>query len=206
MTRVIIDDPAVVEVLLDHAKMRLLMPFMMGPQTISGAADLTETPPTSLGYWVKRFVRLGLVREVGTRRPAVFQAVSNEFIVDPSRVMPLEEMLSGVQRPSWERMLRGYAREYQRVSPDWLLRFHVTPEGLLTRRELTREELDGSGAPAGQRPLGEWALLRLSREDAQAFRERLSGVVQEFLARSSEVESDSVYLVHVGLTRDPVHG
>jgi hypothetical protein len=206
MAHVILDDPQVVEVLLDHDRMRLLTPFMAAPMTIAQAAEITGSPPTSLGYWVKRFVRLGLVREVASQRPAVFGAVSNEFIVDPSRVMPLEEMLSGVQRPSWERMLRGYAREYGRLSPDWLLRFHVTPEGVLTRRELTREELERPGGPAAQRPLGEWALLRLSREDAQAFRERLSGVVQEFLARSSEVESDGVYLVHVGLTRDPVHG
>ncbi|GGR83414.1 hypothetical protein GCM10008960_08070 [Deinococcus sedimenti] len=195
-----------VEVLLDHAKFRLLMPFMAAPQTIAAAAEVTGTPPTSLGYWVKRFVRLGLVREVGSQRPAVFEAVASEFIVDPSRVMPLEEMLAEVQRPAWNRMLQGYAREYQRLSPDWLLHFHVTPDGVMTRREVTREELERPGAPVAPRPLGEWALLRLSREDAAAFRERLSGVVQEFLGRSSEDEADSVYLVHVGVTRDPVHG
>ena len=187
MSRVTIDDPAAVEVLLDSSKTRLLAPFMLEAQTVAAVADATGYSHSALSYWVKRFVKLGLLTEVPGSRPAQFRAVATEFVVDPTRVMPLEDMLGHLNGPGWERLLQGYTQEYRRLSEDWLVLLQAT-------------------APGWDAPLNEWGVMRLRREQARELRERLLALVMEYFEQSSESHDDEVYFLHLGLTRDAVHG
>lgn len=206
MSRVTIDDPAAVEVLLDSSKTRLLAPFMLEAQTVAAVADATGYSHSALSYWVKRFVKLGLLTEVPGSRPAQFRAVATEFVVDPTRVMPLEDMLGHLNGPGWERLLQGYTQEYRRLSEDWLVLLQATPQGALIRREVTPLQLAQATAPGWDAPLNEWGVMRLRREQARELRERLLALVMEYFEQSSESHDDEVYYLHLGLTRDAVHG
>ena len=50
MSRVTIDDPAAVEVLLDSSKTRLLAPFMLEAQTVAAVAEATGYSHSALAY------------------------------------------------------------------------------------------------------------------------------------------------------------
>ncbi|WP_295817310.1 hypothetical protein [uncultured Deinococcus sp.] len=206
MSRVTIDDPAAVEVLLDSSKTRLLAPFMLEAQTVAAVAEATGYSHSALAYWVKRFVKLGLLTEVEGSRPAQFRAVATEFVVDPTRVMPLEDMLGHLNGPGWERLLQGYTQEYRRLSPDWLVLLQATPQGALIRREVTPLQLAQASAGGWDAPLNEWGVMRLRREQARELRERMLALVMEYFEQASESQGDEVYFLHLGLTRDAVHG
>lgn len=198
-----IADPEVVEVLLDLSRLRLLAPFLAPAGcTVAGAAEQAGCTVQALGYWVRRFVRLGLLVEVPGERPARYQAAQREFLLDPSRVMPLEDLLDMLYRGAWTRLLQGYTREYRRVSEDWYVRVGATPAGVLTRSEVAAWQLDDPGAPEPELPLNAWGAVRLSRERAREVQARLTDLVQAAFEDSSDDEADDLYVFHLGLVRD----
>ncbi|MBZ9712969.1 hypothetical protein [Deinococcus multiflagellatus] len=205
MTRVIVDDPSAVEVLLDSSKTRLLAPFMLGPHTIAAVAEATGQAQNALTYWVKRFVKLGLLTEVGCGRPAQYQAVTQDFLIDPSRVMPLEDMLRQLNEPIWARLLQGYTQEYRRVSPDWYVQLQITPDGYLIRRPVTPWQLQTPGAPLPELPLNEYTVIGLSREQARELKQRLAALVMEYFEQQPDTGPGEMYFLHLGLTRDAVY-
>ncbi|MVN86299.1 hypothetical protein GO986_05925 [Deinococcus sp. HMF7620] len=179
---------------------------MLEPQSIAAVAEVTGQSQNALTYWVKRFVKLGLLKEVGTSRPALYQAVAQTFIIDPSRVMPLDDMLDRLNRPGWTRLLQGFTQEYRRISPDWLVELRVTEDGMLSRRQLPTWALDDAQAPAPELPLNEWGVIQLSREQARELKGRLEALIMEYFEAGPETEQDEVYFLHLALTRDAVHG
>lgn len=203
MERVKIADPEAVKILMDPSKIRLLAPFMTGACTVAQAAELTGYTQSALLYWVRRFVQLGLLTETGPARPTRFQAITREFLVDPSRVMPLEDLLDQLYGSAWTRMLGGYTREYRRVSEDWFVSLQASPEGLITRREVAAWHLDG---PAPDLPLNDWGVIRLSRDRARELQDKLSELVQGYFEASSEDERDDLYVFHLGFVRDTLGG
>lgn len=203
MERVKIADPAAVKILMDPSKIRLLAPFMAEARTVAQAAEFTGYTQSALLYWVRQFARLGLLTEVGETRPTRYQAVTREFLVDPSRVMPLEDLLDQLYGGAWTRMLSGYTREYRRVSEDWFVSLQASPEGVITRREVAAWHLDG---PAPELPLNDWGVIRLPRDRARELQGKLTNLVQSYFDGSSEDERDDLYVFHLGFVRDTLSG
>lgn len=205
MERVKIVDPEAIQVLMDIAKIRLLAPFMVEARTVAQVAEVTGYSHNALGYWVKRFVRLGLLKEVGEHRPARYQAAAPEFLVDPSRVMPLDDMLDALYRPAWNRLLQGYTREHRRVSEDWYVLLKSSPDGLVTRQEVAAWQIDEPQAPPPVLPLNDWGVIQLSREKARELTTRLSALMGEYFEEGAETPQDDLYVFHLGLARDVPH-
>ncbi|MFC4636838.1 MarR family transcriptional regulator [Deinococcus hohokamensis] len=203
MTRVTVSAPEAMDLFLDLAKLRLFAPFMAGPVTVTDAARLTGVSASALNYWVKRAVDWGLLERVGEDRPARYQAVSSDFVMNPTAVMPFEDMLERRDRSSWARMLRGYAREYRRVSDDWVFRVYLE-QGELLHRDLVPAEAVASAPPPAV-PLNEWGVLRLSRAQARALQAQLERTIETFFEQASADEQDEKYLFHVALVRDAGH-
>ncbi|MFC4425559.1 winged helix-turn-helix domain-containing protein [Deinococcus navajonensis] len=205
MTRVTVSSSEAMDLFLDLAKLRLVAPFMAGPITVTEVAKLVGVSASALGYWVKRAVDWGLLERVGEDRPARYQAVATDFVMDPTAVMPFEDMLERRDRSSWDRMLRGYAREYRRVSEDWTFRVHLEGGELLHRDLVPTWALEEPELASSAMPLNEWGVMLLSRAQARALREQLQRTIEAFFAQSTEEESDEKYLFHVALVRDAGH-
>ncbi|UBV44746.1 MarR family transcriptional regulator (plasmid) [Deinococcus taeanensis] len=201
MTRVTVSAPEAMDLFLDLAKLRLFAPFLAGPITVTDAARLTGVSASALNYWVKRALDWNLLERVGEDRPARYRAVATDFVMNPTAVMPFEDMLERRDRSSWARMLSGYAREYGRVSADWVFRVYLEG-GALLHRDLVPAEAMTSPAPPPELPLNEWGVLRLSRAQARVLKERLEETLQAFFEEASDDQQDEKYLFHVAVVRD----
>ncbi|MFC4452323.1 helix-turn-helix domain-containing protein [Deinococcus sonorensis] len=202
MTHVTVTSSEAMDLFLDLAKLRLFAPFMSGPITVAEVARMTDVSPSALNYWVKRALAWGLLERVGEDRPARYRAVATRFRMDPTSVMPFEDMLDRRDHSAWERMLRGFAREYRRVADDWTFHVYLNNGDLLHRDLVPAWAMDASPAAMPTLPLNEWGVMRLSRAQAQALKEQLEQTITTFFAESSDDPHDEKYLFHVALVRD----
>jgi hypothetical protein len=201
MNRVRVSDPEIIQVLMDFSKVRLLAHFTPEARTVAQAAGTTGQTQNALLYWIKKFVRMGLMQEVGEGRPAQYQAIACEYLIETTRLMPLENMIEEMYRPLWRRLMDSYTRECRRVSEDWYVKLTLTSEGLMTRREVAAWQLDEPHRSAPELPLNAWGLIRLPHEQAQELQNRLNTLIIEYLDKSSEDEQDDVYVFHLGFVR-----
>ncbi len=192
-------------VLLDFSRARLLAPFMARPMTIPEAARYARSSPSALAYWVRRFVDLGLLRQVGERKPHTYQAVSAEFMVDLSRTAPLDAVIAQMNQPGTDRLSHSITQQYQRISEDWMIRIYVDGNNLL-RQELVPSPFPTQAALPEeirqQLPLDTFGLIRLNRRQAKRLADALMAVVLEAFQEQSEDQNDDNYFLHIALTRD----
>ena len=189
--------------LMDIGKARLLAPFMARAMTVSEAARLTRVRASTLDYWIKRFVSLGLVEAVLDTRPQQYRAVSSEFLMDVSLTMPLEEIIEQLNKPGHDRMVSSITRAYRRLSEDWYFRLYTTEAQLLRRELVPARQPTGQGQDdRTELPLNSYGVIGLSREQARELGERLNRCVLDYFEQEQPQAEQENHFFHICLVRD----
>jgi DNA-binding transcriptional ArsR family regulator len=198
----VIDDATQARLLCGRSSVEALRPFLVGERSLTQAAADLGVRPSTLAYWLPRFVDAGLVREV--RRVAragrpirVYRAVADEFRVPVGLVPPeaYERFVTGTRRQVYDEFLDAFGQ----AEPDverWGLAIGVDPgdDQLVVRLDLPGAD---DGRPGRRRTYEVWLELDLRVEDAVRLRGELVDLVERYRALSGR---GGRHLVHLGVT------
>lgn len=203
MRRVRLDDSEAIDLLMDAERVRLFEPFLVAPLTVAQAAARRGLTPSAMAYWVKKFVRLGLLRAVESGKTPTYEATADEFVFDLMRGVPFEDVLRRQYSPTWDRMLGALVADYRHVSEDWVMRLYRDERGLIHREGVPEWMLNEPNRPWPPMALNTWGTLRMSKDVARAFQAALEEVVERFGAMASKATDDPEYILHVGFVKAP---
>jgi DNA-binding transcriptional ArsR family regulator len=200
----VVGDAAQARLLCGRASVEALRPFLLRECTLTEAAAELEVRPSTLAYWVPRFVDAGLVREVRRVRRAgramrVYRAVADEFRV-PFTLVPPEAHARFVERT--RRLAHDeFLDALTRSEPDvdrWGLAVGIQPDdGQLTLRFDLPGAADVPPGRGRRRTYDIWLELDLRVEDAVRLRRELVDLVERYRAVSGR---GGRHLVHLGIT------
>lgn len=202
-------DSETAKVLMQPRAQRVLAPFMAGERAVGEVAAATGSSTQAVGYWVGRFVDLGLLEFTRTRprrgRPLrCYRATAGGFFVpfELTRSGTLEALLIEQERPWTERLYRDLIRAGAPALGGlhaWGLcvsasgeapRLNFAPDPRLTAdvgASLLRPD-----APALWTG---WAVLKLDFADAKALQRELAALIGRYGDRRGGQE----YLVRLAL-------
>ncbi len=198
----IIRDQLAVDLLTNLTATRRLAPFMHREHTLGSAAAVQDVPASSLAYWVKRFLRAGLLEVVRLESRAgkpipVYRAVASEFHV-PLDAMPLgtqEEFLHGGRRHVFEEFAAAVDTAGRRWSDSGLRIRSDSTKGV----EITFIEPEG-GTPA---PVTEWwGSVTLTGAEAVEVQSTLDALLQRVTTQRTS-EGGRRYMMVFGLAPAP---
>jgi hypothetical protein len=182
--RISITEPETVKALFDNRQRAMLAPFFAGPTTITEAADLTSSLPTTMLYFVRRMVKSGALIHVDEVRRSG-KLVKRFCTAADELFMPIEAAEDVLLVPQ-----RRYQSLFNEALSDEIVRHHyeVAPTGALVRLvengavQLTGAVGKGDWLPGenGPRVLFEWTMLRLRSEDAIALQQELHELMQKY--------------------------
>ncbi len=200
----VVSDPVQAALLCGRSSVEALRPFLMGERSLTEAARDLEVRPSTLAYWVPRFLDAGLIREV--RRVAragrpirVYRATADEFRVPFALVPPEahERFVERTRRQVYDEFLDALTR----AEPDvdrWGLAVGIdAADGQLSLRLDLPGAADEPGRPGRQRSYDIWTELDLRVEDAVRLRSELVDLVERYRKLSGR---GGRHLVHLGLT------
>ncbi|MCE9622868.1 MAG: hypothetical protein K8R99_11035 [Actinomycetia bacterium] len=189
-----------VDLLLNVQAAKHLAPFMRCEQSLGSASVELDRRPSSVAYWVGRFVQAGLLvvtREQARAGKAIpyYRAAADEFQIPFDAMSPgvAEEFLHGARNV----MVKEFATSVERAA-----RKHFTDGITVTGHpqrgmsisfiEPTR---DGSTSPVTEW----WGKVSLSKAEAGELQKEMEALVSRF---SSDVpgRGKSPYLIMVGIT------
>ncbi len=181
--------------LLSNLKaVRALFPFLVGEQTLTSAALLAKRRPSSLAYWVPKFVGAGLIEELRRERRAgapmpVYRAVAKSLVAR-YHLMPIDErmkLFDDARDHSLRRYFDGLDEAMAREKASSLV-FAATDDGV---------QISSIGE-APRRTYNEiWRDLRLLEADAVALAEEIEALLAKYAERESR--RGKTYLMHAGL-------
>lgn len=197
----VVRDHLGVDLLLKLASTRCIAPFMRKEQTLGTAAAELQMPASTLAYYVKRFVRAGLLAVVRLEARAgkpipVYRATAAEFHI-PFEAMPpgiRDEFLNG----SRQKMLTRFSEsmEHQVVGRD-NPGLRVVPHPV---RGVSIDFLDGDtldDVPATEW----WGSIDLSEAEAMAMRDELQAVIAKYVD-DRPAKGRRHYLAMIGLVEE----
>lgn len=203
-------DPEVAKVLMQPRAQRVLAPFMVGERSVGEVAAATGTSTQSVGYWVKRFTNLNLLRCTRTRprrgRPTrCYRATAGGFFVpfEMTRAGTLETLLIEQEQPWTQQLYRDLVRAGDSEVGDlhgWGMCVSVSGEAPCLNfapNPQQAEEVEVSllrpDAPALWTC---WTLLKLDFADAKALQREVAAL----LGRYGDMHGGQDYLVRLALT------
>lgn len=187
-----------VDLLLNMQAAKHLAPFMRTEHSLGSAAAELDRRPSSVAYWVGRFVKAGLLvvaREQPRAGKAIpfYRAAADEFQV-PFDAMPKgsrEEFLHGARKM----MVGEFATAVERVA-----RTHYS-EGLRIAGHPTRgmsisfiEPKDGGDSPVTEW----WGKVSLTKQEASELQEEMEALVARFNTEQTG-PGRSRYLMMIGI-------
>lgn len=198
--RCTITDAAAIALLVNIRAIRYLGPFLRRSHTLTSAAQSIHCSPSTMAYWLPRFVATGLVDHLrdqsraGLRMP-VYRAPARQLavqyrdvpidarvrLVDKGRMRVLNRFLDGLDESTataGTAMLGFAAKDREGFSIDM-----IETEEDLSVRHFT----DG------------WMAMRLTEEDARELSVALEALLQRYVDRIGPRR----YIVHAGLAPDP---
>ncbi len=176
----VVRDHLAVDLLLKLTSTRCLGPFMREEHTLGTASAELEMPASSLAYYVKRFVRAGLVDVVRLEPRAgkpipVYRATADEFQV-PFDAMPpgtRDEFLNGSRQKVLGAFTTAMGREITRQF-DSGIRVQSHPV-----RGVSIDFVEG--ARAADLGITEWwGKVRLTDDEAREYSAALQALVERF--------------------------
>jgi len=188
-----------VDLLINMQAARHLRPFMKSEQSLGSAAAELGRRPSSVAYWVRRFVQAGLLviaREQPRAGKAIpyYRAAADEFHV-PFDAMPKgarEEFLHGARKM----MVGEFAAATERAVRTYYA------QGLCITGHPQRgisisfiEPADGHRSPVTEW----WGHVSLTKAAAESLQDELESLVARF-AIDQPAEGKSRYLMMVGIT------
>jgi hypothetical protein len=193
-------DPTAIAMLTDLRALRFLMPFMRSEHTLTTAAAALEKRPSTVAYWIPKFVACGLLVETGaTARAGAsmrrYRAPARRLTV-PFNLIPVDRRVALLDEGRL-RMLRRFLDgidEQMKADRDVSLGF--SPHGL-AGTEVNVVETDEQRR--ARRYTDGWQMLRLDEADSHALANELEDVVAKYAERTGR----NTYLVHIGVARNP---
>jgi hypothetical protein len=188
-----------VDLLLNVQAARHLAPFMRCEQSLGSASAELERRPSSVAYWVGRFVQAGLLvvaREQPRAGKAIpfYRAAADEFQI-PFDAMPpgtTEEFLHGARKL----MVADFAISVERAA-----RHHFTDGISVTghpRRGMSINFIEPKGG--GTSPVTEWwGNVSLTKAEAAELQKEMEALVTRF-NNDHPGPGRSRYLIMVGIT------
>lgn len=189
-----------VDLLLNVQAARHLAPFMRTEQSLGSAAAELGRRPSSLAYWVDRFVRAGLlsvVREQPRAGKAIpfYRATADEFQVPFDSMSPgtAAEFLHGARKV----MVQEFAKSVERAARD-----HFTDGIRVTghpERGMSISFIEPKGE-GGTSPVTEWwGKVALTKSEADELQKEMETLVSRF-SNDRPARGKSRYLIMVGIT------
>ena len=93
-----VTDPAAIALVTDRRALRYLTPFLRAEHTLTSVAAVIEKNPSTVAYWIPRFVRAGLLEHRGDETRAGramprYRATAQSFLV-PYRSVPFDRRVA----------------------------------------------------------------------------------------------------------------
>lgn len=203
-------DPEVAKVLMQPRAQRVLAPFIAGERSVGEVAAATGTSTQSVGYWVKRFTDLHLLRFTRTRprrgRPIrCYRATAGGFFVpfEMTRASTLEALLIEQERPWTEQLYHDLVHAGTPAMGrlhEWGMCVSVSGEvpylNFAPNPQLTEEVEAALLRPDAPALWACWSLLKLDFADAKAFQRELAALI----GRYGRKRGGQDYLVRLALT------
>ena len=169
----LVADQAQAALLTDPRALRYLAPFLIGEQTLSSAAAATGVAPSTMAYWLPRFLAAGLIRVASRRKRAgmastCYRAAADLFLVDADQ-QRIEALRAYTAAALSEHI--SIAMGATRVTRT----FRLAIKG----RTAETVEVRADPGTAGNRELARLAIetVRLSHRQAQALWDDLTEVI-----------------------------
>jgi hypothetical protein len=190
-----ITSPSAIAMLATMRTLRLLNPFMKGPQTLTSAARELGRPPSSLAYWVPRLLGEGLLVRLGDRARAgrsmpVYRTPGRRLTV-PFDALPFDQrvaLLDDGRMRVLRRFLDGLD-ESMAQSREFSLEFGPSGSTGGSIQMVERSDPEPRDFTDG------WLSLALTRVDALD----LSREMEQLIERYADRAGSGTYVVHVGV-------
>lgn len=191
--QITIRDARAASVFTDSNQRRILLQFASQPRSLAEVARALAMDLKQLHHIVTRLLRLGLVDVVQTR-PRAGRGVKYYQCTGDSYFIPTEAAPKPFSRGLAKELQAAIARDVG-AAVDGMV-FSLDSLGRASGRVVKKP-----GASAA--PLDSWRILRLSPARANALKQALRDVLDQF---QNEAPSGSqVYLVHAGMARRVKH-
>lgn len=169
--QLLVDELATLKVLADPLRTQLLDMLRAEAQTAKQLAGRLGVDPRKLYYHINMMERHRLIRVAGTR---VVSGIIEKSYRATAYVFLFDKSIFASTRASAEGLSEADALVFD-----------------TTRHELAQNILSGvvdmsDGAPPERQLMMSWSLSRMSPEQAAAFRERLSALLEEFEAHERD--------------------
>ncbi len=196
----VIKAPEAINLLTNIRSLRILVPFMREPHTLSTAATALGKSPSTVAYWIPRLLRSGLLVHLGDQRRAgiampYYRAAAKQLTVAhrdvpfDSRVALLDQGRMLVLR----RFLDGLDEAIEKADA-FSLGFSAGGDSGAAIEMLETDD------HRQQRPYTDsWMTFHLSNADVLEFTHDLEAVVAKYANRTGNRR----YISHVGLAPDP---
>lgn len=202
-------DPEVAKVLMQPRAQRVLAPFMAGERTVGEVAAATGISTQSVGYWVKRFTNLYLLRCTRTRprrgRPIrCYRAAAGGFFVpfEMTRASTLEALLIEQERPWTEQLYRDLVRAGDPGVGElhgWGMCVSASGEvpylNFAPNPQLAEDVVASVLKPDAPALWTGWAVLKLDFADAKVFQRELAALIGRYGSKRGSQD----YLVRLAL-------
>lgn len=196
-----VSDPTAIALLSNRKALRFLMPFLRDEQTLTSAAEDLDKRPSTVAYWVPRFVGAGLLVHLGDvqragRAMPRYRGAARSFLI-PFRLLPFEgrvALLDGGRFTVMNKLLDGLDEQLEKVG-DFGLRVSAPADGGIAVHT-TEEQQAGKGPFTGS-----WFRINLTEQDATEFASRLDALYEEFADRKGSRK----FYGHIGLAPEPRH-
>lgn len=188
--------PAAVDLLTKTKALRYLHPFLEAEHTLTTAARTAGLKPTSLAYWLPRFVRAGLVEQLrrepraGAAMP-VYRAVARRLVV-PYAAMPVDRRIALLDAGR-ERILRRFLDGLDELME------RRREIGFAFSTEGSGVAIQVDGIDSGGPYTDAWGRLRLTADQATS----LAAEMEALVAKYQGGTSGGYYLIHAGLAAEP---
>ncbi len=189
--RLIIENPAVIGLLLDHQRTLNLLPFFLAPHTVAQAAAHRGVKANQMAYWVGRYVQAGILEGVGEATPVrgsrspgqLYRVTAAEFVLLPAGGYAAEEIVDRTYGPMWASLREAVIHDTDEVASRWAIRIWLYQNRLVTQQEIPVEQIGQEVLVPEGNALNLWMTARFDAATLADLRSELEGVFNRYAAR-----------------------
>jgi hypothetical protein len=202
----VITDPQIAAVLIKDNVAAYLAQFMGQENTIKQAAAAVNAKLNAMAYWVKRFLKFGLINVTriesrGGNSIKHYQSVAAEFLFSADLLEGFNnaEILARIMERDYTRFTRSVAEFGTQLTPDWRLRVFGDVHGYGV--DLEPVFAQASQLPFPRRPLHDWATITMPAEKAAEFCAELEALFERFKSSAQFGTDTPRFMMHVGFVK-----
>lgn len=189
--RLIIENPDVIGLLLDHQRTVNLLPFFLAPHTVAEAAAQRGVKANQMAYWVKRYVEAGVLEGVGEALPErgarsrglQYRVTAGEFVLLPAGGYAAEEIVDRTYGPMWASLRAAVVRDTDEVAARWAIRIWPFEGRLVTQQEIPVNLIGQDVLVPEGNALNLWMTARFDPATLAELRAELEDVFTRYVRR-----------------------